>query len=76
MAFMFIITIMVVAICRVHLKRTAMAHPQMRGYHGATAQTQDSFGNIFFNSASGMPCSSYQLNPIIMTDFNIHFGNH
>lgn len=55
MAFMFIITIMVIAICRVHLRRTALTqmnhnhhHGQLRGLGSAGAPAP--FGDILFNS--------------------------
>lgn len=51
MAFMFIITIMVIAICRVHLRRTAMA--QMANSHMGPRVGPNAggpFGDILFTS--------------------------
>ena len=57
MAFMFIITIMVIAICRVHLKRTNLPRypPQ---WNQGTQQRHDSWGNLFLHSA-GTLCFSF-----------------
>ncbi|XP_035714547.1 uncharacterized protein LOC110858417 isoform X2 [Folsomia candida] len=77
MAFMFIITIMVIAICRVHLRRTALTqmnhnhhHGQLRGLGSAGAPAP--FGDILFNSGGAMPYTANASG--LLVTYNINNG--
>ncbi|CAG7837733.1 unnamed protein product [Allacma fusca] len=71
MAFMFIITIMVIAICRVHLKRTNLSHyPHHLPQSG---QRQDSWGNIFLHSTGGSGPYTSAASGLLVT-YNINNG--
>ncbi|CAG7832160.1 unnamed protein product [Allacma fusca] len=71
MAFMFIITIMVIAICRVHLKRSSLQHyPHHLPQSG---QRQDSWGNIFLHTTGGgIPYTSAASG--LLVTYNINNG--
>jgi hypothetical protein len=70
MVFMLIITIMVIAICRVHLKRTAIArYPH---HLSQAAQRQDSWGNIFLHAGGGLPYTSAASG--LLVTYNINNG--
>jgi hypothetical protein len=53
MAFMFIITIMVIAICRVHLRRSALSQMQLSHSQLRSRMGPGPFGELLFNSAAG-----------------------